>query len=99
MDSHKYDDLIGLPHHQSTTRPHMPMGSRAAQFSPFAALTGYAEAVAETARLTYDQKELSADLQDDINEKLYFLLCHQKDCPKLSITFLSLIHISEPTRH
>ena len=49
---HKYDDLINLPHQTSPTRPRMTMIDRAAQFSPFAALTGYDAAVKETARLT-----------------------------------------------
>ena len=48
----KYEDIIHLPHHVSPTRPQMDRLDRAAQFSPFAALTGYEEAVEETARLT-----------------------------------------------
>lgn len=48
----KYEDIIHLPHHVSETRPQMDRLDRAAQFSPFAALTGYEEAVEETARLT-----------------------------------------------
>ena len=47
-----YDDIINLPHHVSAQRPHMPMADRAAQFSPFAALSGYGDAVREAARLT-----------------------------------------------
>ena len=46
----KYDDIINLPHHVSATRPRMPVGDRAAQFSPFAALTGYDAAIKDTAR-------------------------------------------------
>lgn len=57
-DSHGYDDIINLPHHQSAARPHMSMHDRAAQFAPFAALTGYEDAVAETARLTDERIEL-----------------------------------------
>lgn len=57
-DSHRYDDIINLPHHQSATHPHMSMHDRAAQFAPFAALTGYGDAVAETARLTDERIEL-----------------------------------------
>ena len=49
-DPHRYDDIIDLPHHQSATRPHMPLIDRAAQFSPFAALTGYEMVITETAR-------------------------------------------------
>ena len=50
--SHKYDDIINLPHHVSKTHPPMDMMERAAQFSPFAALTGYEAAAKETGRLT-----------------------------------------------
>ena len=49
-DPHKYDDIIRLPHHQSTERPHMSLHDRAAQFAPFAALSGYEEAIAEEVR-------------------------------------------------
>ena len=55
----KYDDIIDLPHHVSSTRPRMPLANRAAQFSPFAALTGFGEAIDETARLTDRRIELS----------------------------------------
>ena len=58
-DSHQYDDIIALPHHVSETHPHMPLIDRAAQFSPFAALTGYEAAIAETARPTEAKRELS----------------------------------------
>lgn len=51
----QYDDIINLPHHVSKTRPQMSMVDRAAQFSPFAALTGYDAAIKETGRLT-DEK-------------------------------------------
>lgn len=53
--SHKYDDIINLPHHVSKKRPQMSLHDRAAQFSPFAALTGHKAAINETARLT-DEK-------------------------------------------
>lgn len=46
----KYDHIIDLPHKQSAKRPHMPAADRAAQFAPFAVLTGYSEELAETAR-------------------------------------------------
>lgn len=49
-DPHRYDDIIDLPHHQSKVRPHMLTRDRAAQFAPFAALTGHGEAIEETAR-------------------------------------------------
>lgn len=54
-DEHKYDDIIGLPHHQSKERPHMSLHDRAAQFAPFAALSGHEEAIEETARLAAEK--------------------------------------------
>lgn len=50
-DPHRYDDIIHMPHHVSETRPRMSRRDRAAQFAPFAALTGYEAVIAETARL------------------------------------------------
>ena len=55
-----YADIIDLPHHVSTVHPQMPLSARAAQFSAFAALTGYEDVIDETARLTvarYEQDE------------------------------------------
>lgn len=65
-----YDDIINLPHHVSTTRPHMSMQDRAAQFAPFAALTGYGDAVREAARLTEGKIELTEDAQAALDAKL-----------------------------
>ena len=56
--SNQYNDIINLPHHVSATRPRMSMSDRAAQFSPFAALTGYDAAIKETGRLTDRRIEL-----------------------------------------
>ena len=56
-----YDDIINLPHPTSERHPRMPMAARAAQFSPFAALTGYEDAVHETARLTSSRAELTEE--------------------------------------
>lgn len=55
-----YDDIIRLPHHVSQNHPQMSMHDRAAQFAPFAVLTGYEAAVGETARLTTERRELDA---------------------------------------
>lgn len=57
----KYDDIIHLPHHVSETHAQMPLSARAAQFSSFAALTGFEAAVSETARLTEARVELDRD--------------------------------------
>ena len=68
-----YADIIHLPHHQSTTRRHMSLYDRAAQFAPFAALTGYDEMVEEEARLTDRQKELSETELAALNRRLALL--------------------------
>ena len=72
-DIHEYDDIINLPHHQSPTRPHMSNHDRAAQFSPFAALVGYGDAVKETARLTDGRTELDEDARAALDATLQFL--------------------------
>lgn len=56
-DEHKYDDIIDLPHHVSTKHPQMALADRAAQFSPFAALTGHGDAIRETERLAGERME------------------------------------------
>ena len=63
----RYDDIINLPHHVSPTRQRMSMHDRAAQFAPFAALTGYEAAVGETARLTAERRELDAQEAEEGN--------------------------------
>lgn len=68
--SGKYDDIINLPHHVSEKHPQMSLHDRAAQFSPFAALTGYDDAVKETARLTDTIFELDEDEKSILDEKL-----------------------------
>ena len=66
----KYDDILSLPHPVSKTHPPMPRAERAAQFSSFAALTGYEEIVAESARLTETRAELDRDALEALDEKL-----------------------------
>ena len=69
----QYDDIINLPHHVSSTRPRMSAIDRAAQFSPFAALTGYDVSIKESARLTEDRIELDDSQKEDIGDKLKFV--------------------------
>lgn len=71
--SGKYDDIISLPRPVSR-RPRMPMGDRAAQFSPFQALSGHGDAIKETARLTDRKIELTEDEKAVLDEKLRLLL-------------------------
>lgn len=63
----RYDSIIDMPHHVSATRPQMPMAARAAQFAPFAALTGFGAAIRETGRLTERRRELDEDEMAAIN--------------------------------
>ena len=69
-----YDDIMDLPHPTSARHPRMPMADRAAQFSPFAALTGHGDAIRETARLTDRKIELTEDEKAVLDEKLSLLL-------------------------
>lgn len=68
--SGKYQDIIHLPHHVSPTRPRMSAHDRAAQFSPFAALTGYEDLLHESARLTEERPELDELQQEAIRQAL-----------------------------
>ena len=84
--SNKYDKIINLPHHVSSTRPHMSMIDRAAQFSPFAALTGYDAAVKETARLTEQKIELDEYEKAALDQRILLLQEHLKELPEVTIT-------------
>ena len=66
----KYEDIISLPHHVSDHHPQMSIHDRAAQFSPFAALTGYGDAVEETARLTSQKKILDETVREALDRQL-----------------------------
>lgn len=83
----KYGDIIDLPHHISDTRPRMSELERAAQFSPFAALTGYEAVLRETGRLTDDYAELDEDTKVLLNEKLRWVSEHLAERPEVSITY------------
>ena len=86
-NTHKYDDIINLPHYTSSKRPRMAMIDRAAQFSPFAALTGYDAAVKETARLTKERVELDEYQKSALNERLQILQERLSNAPVISITY------------
>ncbi len=73
MNTHKYDDIIRLPRHISPRRSPMSLYDRAAQFAPFAALTGYDEVIAETGRLTDSQILLDEGAKELLDEKLRLL--------------------------
>ena len=83
----RYDDIINLPHHVSPTRQRMSMHDRAAQFAPFAALVGYDDAVAETARLTETRPELDEQEHKELDMRLRYLADHLKEQPVVHIRY------------
>ena len=85
--SHQYDDIIDLPHPVSENHPQMPMIDRAAQFSPFAALTGYDAAIVETARLTDQKRELSEDQKQAIGRQLHELQKRIRTHPSVTVVY------------
>lgn len=83
----KYNGIIYLPHHVSKTRPQMPMSYRAAQFAPFAALTGYDAAIKETGRLTDERIELDVEALTALDRKYQLLMDVFDDAPEVTITY------------
>lgn len=84
--NHPYDDIIHLPHHVSERHPQMSMYNRAAQFAPFAALTGHNAAITEAARLTEAEQELSESDAEVLNRKLAYLQSLDEK-PTISVTY------------
>ncbi len=82
---HRYDDIIGLPHHVSETRPRMSQHDRAAQFSPFAALTGHGAVLREAGRQTEEQVELDEDRKSVLDGRLQAL--QEREHPEASATY------------
>lgn len=82
-----YDDIMDLPHHVSATRPQMSMIDRAAQFSPFAALTGYDAAIKETGRLTDEKIEMDEEALNILNMKFQILARSLDDEPEVTFTY------------
>lgn len=86
-EAHQYDDIMNLPHHVSTVHTHMSLHDRAAQFLPFAALTGYEDAIKETGRLTQERITLSENEIEILNERLHILAEKLESRPKISVTY------------
>ncbi|GAB6981938.1 hypothetical protein [Prevotella dentasini] len=82
-----YDDIIHLPHPVSKTHPPMSLYNRAAQFAPFAALTGYQAAIEEEARYTEQRIELAEDDYRELNRKMTTIAAHVNEHPAASITY------------
>ena len=82
-----YSDIINLPHHVSHNHPQMPMAARAAQFAPFAALTGYDAVIHETARLTDRQVELEEYDNERLNRKFAELMTILDSHPEITVSY------------
>ena len=83
----KYEEIMKHPHHVPKTRPQMPMSDRAAQFAPFAALTGYDSAIKETGRLTDEKIELDEEALTALDRKYQLLMDAFDDAPEVTITY------------
>lgn len=88
-DPHRYDDMLHLPHPTSQKHPRMPLSDRAAQFSPFAALTGHEAAVKETARLTDQRIELDESVKVILDAKLQMIAEQIKTQPVVTVTYFA----------
>ena len=82
-----YDDIIHLPHPVSPTRPRMPLANRAAQFLPFAALTGFDSAISETARLTDERIELGPSALAMLDMQLHLLEESAQEAAEIAVTY------------
>ena len=87
MMKRNYDDIINLPRHVSDKHPHMSIHDRAAQFAPFAALTGHSEAVSETARYVDEKIDLGEDAIKEIQDALNYIQEHIAESPEINITY------------
>ena len=83
----KYDDIINLPHHISKEHPQMSMYMRAAQFAPFAALTGHESAIEETARITDPQIELDENAKKLLDKKLNIIREYLDEHPFITVIY------------
>lgn len=86
-DTDCYDDIIQMPHHRSEVHPHMSLYDRAAQFSPFAALTGHGAVLTETERLTDTRIELDENAKEELDMCLQRIQERLDEHPTVSVTY------------
>ena len=86
-DIHNYDDIINVPRHISSKHPQMKIIDRAAQFAPFAALTGHKESIDEASRITDSKKELDENQKEILNNKLNYILLNLDKLFEIKITY------------
>ena len=97
IEKNPYADIIHLPHHKAKNRPHMSMYDRAAQFSPFAALTGFDGVIAETGRLTDRKIELSENEKVLLDQKLTLIddVIHDNHHPEITLVYFVPDYLKE----
>lgn len=83
----KYDDIISLPHHTSTKRAHLSTAQRSAQFASFAALKGFEDEIAETARVTEERAILDENEIEALNDALQYISYNLNEIAEVSITY------------
>ena len=83
----EYADIISLPQYELQNHRPMPLQARAAQFAPFAALTGFDDEIEETARLTDAMQPLTEDEAEALNQELVWLLEHEAEHPEITVTY------------
>ena len=84
---HKYDEILYLEHHKSKKHPPMSLYARSAQFAPFAALTGYEDAVLETAREVGERIDICDELRNILDSKIQILTEQIKNRPEVIFTY------------
>lgn len=108
----QYGDIIDLPHHESAKHPHLSMDLRAAQFAPFAALTGFGDAIKETARRNEKRPEIDEDQKEELDRKLrevlaakdrsiritYFIPDARKEGGQIAVRDVTAVRIRTPER-
>ena len=86
-DPHRYDDILEIPYTKSRNRKQMSNYDRAAQFAPFAALTGYSESIAETGRYTEGFIEPGEQEKEELDRKLKILMTHINERPEVNVEY------------
>lgn len=87
VDIHNYDDIINMPRHVSKIHPHMNNENRAAQFAPFAALTGHKEAVNESERITEKRMILDENENEILDQKIQYIIENIHEQPFIKVTY------------
>lgn len=85
--THRYDDIIGIERHRSRAHGHMPVGQRAAQFMPFAALSGYGELIEDASKPVERRIELEEDAREELDRRLADVLARIGDEPSILVTY------------